>query len=207
MKNTNNRRDIILALNFLIILGEVFGLFLRTYILQSPGLEFYTVVSNYVSLFASLAVVHCIVTKRPISRPAKLLRLAATIMLTVTFLVVIFILPGNLQTPLWQLLFPGQMFFLHLICPILSIVTLLIFERYRFSRLEQDVVTLPTIIYALFIIIANLADVVNGPYPFIRQLMSDIVATLLAVVACYLLPRIMAAIFSKITAHTNLRKR
>jgi len=207
MQNNIKNRDIVLALNFLILLGEIFGLFLRTYILQSPGLEYYTVISNYLSLFASIAVIRSIVAGRSVSQIAKLLRLTSTIMLTITLLVVVFVLPFNLRTPLWQLLFPGQMFFLHFICPTLSIVTLLLFERYRFSNLEKNIATIPTILYALVIIASNLANVVNGPYPFIRQLMQNIIATLAAMAACYLLPRLMAAIISKMTSVKNLRKR
>ena len=204
MKRTKltDRQQVILGLNFLIILSEFLGLVLRTYILGSIGFEYYTVLSNIASLLASAFVVHYLIKRKKIPHWVAVWRLIATTMLAITFLVVIFILPFNMGVPLWKLLLPGQMFFLHLACPVLAMCTMLFAEQYRYESKDGNVISLPTLAYAIIIMILNGMDVVNGPYPFIRQLMSGRIAYLvIAFALCHFVPTLIASIFYKVQKH------
>ena len=43
------RDQIVLGLNLFIVFAEILGLYLRLYILGSPGIEYYTVISNFLA--------------------------------------------------------------------------------------------------------------------------------------------------------------
>jgi hypothetical protein len=194
-----DREQVILGFNLLIIFSEFLGLVLRTYILGSIGLEYYTVLSNIASFLASMFVAYYLIRGSKVPHWVAVWRLVATTMLAITFLVVIFILPFNMGVPLWKLLFPGQMFFLHFACPVLAMCTMLFVEQYRFQSKDGNVISLPTLAYAVIIMILNAMNIVNGPYPFIRQLMSGKFTYLLAAIfLCHLVPTLIASIFYKV---------
>ena len=186
-RQLDQRQQICLGLNLLIIFAELLGLYLRFYILGSPGLEYYTVLSNILSLVASSFMVYDLLAKGKIRHLTSVLRQLSVVMMTVTFAVVLFILPWNMNVALWKLLLPGQMFFLHLSCPLLSISTFFFAERHRFFNRDHRYSSIPTMIYAVLILALNYAGVVVGPYPFITKIvhqnnLRDMVA---AAVICY----------------------
>ena len=192
----NDRQATILGLNFLIVIGEFLGIALRVSILGALGLEYYTIISNLLSLVASALVVYFLFRTNKIPHWVAVLRLIATTMLAITFIFVLFVLPINMHVPLWQLLFPGQMFFLHFACPVLAIVAMLSAEQYKFLKRDRKVVAIPTLAYAVIIIALNSLDIVNGPYPFIRQLLAGQFTGVLAAFAmCYLVPVLIASAF------------
>lgn len=197
-----DRELLILGLNLLIIFSEFLGLALRIYILGSIGLEYYTVLSNITSLLASTFVAYYLIRGRKVPHWVAVWRLVATTMLAITFLVVIFVLPFNMGVPLWKLLLPGQMFFLHFACPVLAMCAMLFVERYRFKSKDGNVISLPTLAYAIIIMILNGMNLVNGPYPFIRQLMGGRISYLvIAFALCHLVPTLIASIFYKVQKH------
>ena len=197
-----DREQVILGFNLLIIFSEFLGLVLRTYILGSVGLEYYTVLSNIASFLASTFVAYYLIRGSKVPHWVAVWRLVATTMLAITFLVVIFVLPFNMGIPLWKLLLPGQMFFLHFACPVLAMCTMLFVEQYRFQSKDGNVISLPTLAYAIIIMILNGMDLVNGPYPFIRQLMGDKISYLIMAFAlCHFVPTLIASVFYKVQKH------
>ena len=63
-RQLDQRQQICLGLNLLIIFAELLGLYLRFYILGSPGLEYYTVLSNILTLVASSFMVYDFTSQR-----------------------------------------------------------------------------------------------------------------------------------------------
>ena len=133
------------------------------------SLEMYTVLSNYLALIAS--AVYLINPERRIS---QLLRYTATVCLTVTFIVVIFvfipmtILAGQLAEGVQGMLLRGNMPVHHILCPILSFISFILFEKHS-SLTTRDSITaaIPTLLYAIVTGALNILNVMEGPYPFL----------------------------------------
>ncbi|MBQ8025575.1 MAG: hypothetical protein IJ259_04050 [Oscillospiraceae bacterium] len=163
-----------LAVNLLIVLMEIAGICMG-FSNGAKMLVYYTVLSN---LFA-LAACACFVlwaagVLRAGDREPKpwitTLRYLSTGCLTLTFLVVVLVfvpmaLPyGGVDA----LLFKGVNLFHHLLCPVFSFVSFCFLEKGAPRSRRQNVLALiPTVIYAVVLVILNLMRVVRGPYPFL----------------------------------------
>ena len=137
-------------------------------------LMFYTVDSNILALIASLLVgIYALKAYRSgvkIPESIKMLKYISVCCLTVTFIVVVLVLaPMNGIKGYQMMLFSGDMLFHHLISPVLSILTFLMFDRVSYSNSKSaSFALIPTIIYAVILITLNLLRIVEGPYPFLR---------------------------------------
>ena len=160
-----------LIVNALIIGLECAGLWQAFFHSGSEMLEFYTEDSNLFSLFASLwyLVSGLIRLKRnaPVSRTAKRMRYAAACMLSLTFLIVIFVLAP--QSGYGHFLLEGQFLYTHLLCPVLSFISFAFLERVpHLRRRDAWYAWLPTAVYAIVLITMNLLRQTVGPYPFLH---------------------------------------
>lgn len=137
-------------------------------------LKFYTQLSNLLALFVSLAYVIEAVPRLKKGKTApsgavRALGYAAVCMLTVTFLVVLFILPGMTKAGgLKHLLFYGSMLYMHFLCPAISLLGFLLFEKEPpLTNKHLLIALMPTFLYAAVTITLNLLKLMHGPYPFL----------------------------------------
>ena len=113
------------GINFLL----VFGVIIRSVIGRKdplPLFRYFTVLSNILCAIASLAVVIAWCFGEP-PLWVLILKFAGTAAVTVTMLTVLLVL-GPLSHE-WKELLTKEQLLLHLICPLLALVSLLVFER------------------------------------------------------------------------------
>lgn len=163
-----NKKRISILLNILIVLLEIIG-FVITYVINKKiSIEFYTEDSNILALITSSIFVIYMLNKKEIPRWLKLLKYATTICLSVTFIVVIFILAPMYNFNYPYLLFHNSLLYQHLLCPILSIITFIYFDNLGDFSIKDNFTSLSlTLLYAIILIILNILKLVIGPYPFL----------------------------------------
>lgn len=164
-----NKRKISLSLNIIIIILELIGFLLTIKENGRLGIEYYTEDSNILALISSSIFVIYILFNKKIPKYLKLLKYTSTICLTVTFLVVIFILAPMYNFNYGFLLFHNELLFHHLLCPIICIISFIFFDGMQEYRIIDNIlVTSVTLLYGLILIILNIKKVVDGPYPFLK---------------------------------------
>ena len=145
-------------INLIIVIAEVITL-LITLKKKDRKIVYYTQISNFVCLIASLLLV--IFGQKPV---VTMLRYLSSCMLLITFMVTAFILLPTFKT---IKLFTGRSFYLHLFCPALSLISYLFFEKH--VRTIWALLPLAvTVVYGLIMIYLNYKEKVDGPYPFFR---------------------------------------
>ena len=98
----------------------------------------------------------------------KIFKYATTICLTVTFLVVLFVLAPMYGFNYNYLLLKDGLLYQHLICPILCLISFFFFDDMDKLSLKDNLKGLSfTFIYGIVLVILNILEVVKGPYPFL----------------------------------------
>ena len=164
-----------IALNCAIVIMETIALCM-TIKKDGAGLfKYYTDDSNLFALVTGIifliTAIQAVVT-RSFMVPAwvRVLRLMTTAMLMVTFIVVITVLapsrnPGGYR----KMLLKAQMKYVHLLCPLVSFVSFVLFEGAPALAPGTSLVAMiPTVIYAVIAISMNITRKLDGPYPFLR---------------------------------------
>jgi hypothetical protein len=163
-----------LAATVVLIVLELIGLSLSA---QTHGLglfAFYTEDSNILSLVASIVyaclLMRQIVSGRHVPTWAAKLRYVSVCCLTLTFLVVAFVLAPLAGQNGYALMFlSGSMLYFHLLCPVLAVLSLLVVDPRGATDLgDARLVLVPTGLYAVVLVSLNLVGAVSGPYPFLR---------------------------------------
>lgn len=159
------------AANLLIILLEIIG----TAISFSNGgisvLKWYTVLSNITAFIASVCWLSaCLRGNGDIPKWIKLLRYCAAVCLSVTFLIVVFVLVpmaipyGTAASVLYQ----GPQIYHHILCPIISFISFAFLEdNTGITRSHAFIAAVPTLIYGIVAMLLNILRVIEGPYPFL----------------------------------------
>ena len=175
-----NKKRISILLNILIVLLEIIG-FVITYVINKKiSIEFYTEDSNILALITSSIFVIYMLNKKEIPRWLKLLKYATTICLSVTFIVVIFILAPMYNFNYPYLLFHNSLLYQHLLCPILSIITFIYFDNLGDFNIKDNFTSLSlTLLYAIILIILNILKLVIGPYPFLMVYEQSIIISII----------------------------
>lgn len=168
------KKKILILLNVLIVGFEVIGLFLSIKEFSYKLFTYYTQYSNILALISSVMLL-CYVSKKEIPKWVKFLRYVTAHLLTITFLIVSFVLVPMLVfkfgTIGFKMLTEGSMFYHHVVCPILFICSFIFLEECNpITNKDYIYALIPTGIYAVVILIFNLLGVVDGPYPFFRVL-------------------------------------
>ena len=183
-----------LTLNTVLIIFGIMG-FIRTLIgMGNPAIEYYTQLSNYFALISATIYTFYLLkirkerekskvkeneeenenkekarTNTTIPKWVSILKYSSTLSLLVTFLVVLFILLPiyGLKIFVW-LFFLGSNLFYHTLCPILTFISFMFFEKHNIKGLRDNFRAIYfTIIYAIIFITLNILKVVEGPYPFL----------------------------------------
>ncbi len=168
-----SKRIAAIIVNGCIVILEIIGFILSIKGLGLSMFQYYTQDSNYFALFASVLfeifAIRSLVKNQSLPNWVASVRYMATCCLSLTFLVVLFVLiPMSGFTNALFMLTSGSMLYYHLLCPILCVVSFLLFETD--TALEQKNMwasMIPTTIYAIVIVFLNLIQTIRGPYPFL----------------------------------------
>jgi len=169
----NTKKLLSIISNIGIIISVIIGIIL---IGQRDGLalfKWYTVLCNiFTGIIALLFVIYSSIgIAKKVENPVWLekFRYFSTCTVTLTIVVVATILapsknPGGHKTMMLE----SFGLYLHTICPLLSIISLLVFEQPKITFKDTLFAILPTLSYAVVLIILNVADVLTGPYFFLQ---------------------------------------
>lgn len=162
------KKKMSLILNLLIVIFEIIGFVITLNLTHRIAIEYYTEDSNILALFSSLLFVIYLISNKKIPRWLELFKYMTTICLTVTFLVVIFILAPMYNFNYYYMLFYHNLLFQHLLCPIISIITFIFFDKMSILDKKDSMIGISlTLLYGFILIILNLFKLIEGPYPFL----------------------------------------
>ena len=160
--------------NLVLFFCEIAGLVLAVIEMGAGLFFYYTELSNILVLLSSffflLSFFFNVWKGCGTNFPTHLFRFAATSASTLTFLVVVTVLIPMVGAPV-QLLFGGSMLFHHTLCPLLSMVSFMLFEKEETRNLKYKHLPFAlifTLIYGAIFIVLNVLRVYDGPYPFLR---------------------------------------
>ena len=161
-----------LIANIILLLMEVAGLIAAIYFEKGLKLIYYTNWSNYFGLLSAILFIIYYLKKDKNEKfgiVLKIIKLTATLCLTVTFLVVLFaFVPyDNFHFARWMI--KRNYFSFHFFSPIICFISFVFFEKYEYkytyAMIEGFIFTL---LYGFIITILILAKKVNAPYTFLE---------------------------------------
>lgn len=152
--------------------------------------KFYSILSNYIALIASLLMVIFLLIKKDLSLvpyPVILLKYVAAISLALTIIVVLVVLIpldygiSDYGTGFYLNMLSSTGLFRHLLVPVLTIVSFIYFEGDRRLNKRKTMVfpVAYTLIYTIVILILVLTDKITAPYPFLDILYMPVHSTIL----------------------------
>ncbi len=169
-QSKETRADTIL--NLLLFALEVWALVTRYHNSDLSMFQYYTQCSN---LFAAIAGVVCLAANagKVNAAHAHILKFCACATQLMTFVVVVFVLAPMINSTgkngFQYLFLTGVMPVTHLLGPLLTIASYLIYEREPQPRFRECVLALiPTLAYALVAYACNYLRIFEGPYPFFQ---------------------------------------
>ncbi len=210
----NNRNKWSLIINIALVVFGGVGLFLA--LKEANFFTYYTNDANILSIIASLLFVVYMLMKKDVGELpyfVLLLRYFATVCLALTFVTTFYLAStydGNYFSGLLFYLTNGSFLFFHLLCPILSVVSFTLFEGDRRLNKKKTITfsLLPTVLYAVILVILNATSKVVGPYPFLmvnrNTPLISIISAVVVLVVTYLLARFILLYNQK---HSPRRKR
>lgn len=168
-----SKKKLALIINIIIIIVELLAFGKNLLVDHNIAIEYYTNDSNILVLISSILF---IIFYNKNKEFVKDIRFIATSCLTVTLLVVIFILSPMYEFNYKLLMFTDNFFILHTLAPILSIISYVALE----DRSNKNYLCLAfTTLYAIIMIVLNVLNIVDGPYPFLKVNTQDILVSLL----------------------------
>lgn len=168
-----NKKKIALIINVIILVLTLLS-FAKTFFLEhSIAVEYYTNDSNILALISSLLF---IIFYKKEKNFVKDIRFLATSCLTVTFLVVVFVLCPMYNFNYKLLMFTDIYLVFHTIVPILSIFSYIVLEN---GSSKKYLCSIFTMIYAIILIILNILNLIKGPYPFLMVTTQNPLVTIL----------------------------
>lgn len=147
------------VINFILFILEVISFIITLRKKKEPFYLYYTQISNLTCMVSSLMLV--IFGQRGW---VSVLRYLSTCMLTITFLITICVLLPLMKT---SRLFKGRAFFMHLVCPVLCIVSY-IFAENHVNMIWAILPVSVSMIYGAILVWLNYKKKFEGPYPFFK---------------------------------------
>jgi hypothetical protein len=147
------------AINIAVIILEIIGLRISISERKWKIFAYYTQISNIITLVSSVFFV--------VSQSSDVtitLRYLSSCMLTMTFLITLFVLVpmgGGFR----KLMLSGNGLYHHTLCPMLSVTSYIIWEQHSSLWILPTVLTF---IYGIVMLIMNGKGLFDGPYPFFR---------------------------------------
>ncbi|MBR3145994.1 MAG: hypothetical protein IKF47_01895 [Bacilli bacterium] len=156
-----SKKKLALIVNIIILVLELIAFGKSLFTEHSIAVEYYTNDSNIIALISSLLFIIFYSKEKEF---VKDIRFVSTSCLTVTFLVVIFVLCPMYNFNYKLLMFTDNFLIFHTIVPILSIFSYIALE----DRSSKNYLCLVfTIIYSIVLVTLNILNLVKGPYPFL----------------------------------------
>lgn len=143
-------------------------------------LRYYTVDSNiFIAVCCFFDIIWQGNNKERRERAAwiKNLKYIATCCMMLTFFVVVFILaPMGGVAGLIQILTEGGLLFHHTLCPIAAIISFYKVDckQFKLNKYMTYIGMIPTVFYAIVVVILNIKRKIHGPYPFLYVYEQDI---------------------------------
>lgn len=197
-----NKKSISIILNLLIVILEIIALFMTINYHHRYPIEYYTEDSNLLLLISSFLFLISSLLNKKIPTYLKMLKYLSTIGVTLTFLVVIFVLAPMYNFDYYSLLIKDSLIFVHLMCPLLGMITFIHFDQLGSFTLKDNVygITL-TSIYAFIVIVLNVFNILEGPYPFLmvhnQSLLVSIIWFIVIILLTYLIGYVLRQRYMK----------
>lgn len=103
------------------------------------------------------------------------------------------------------LLFRNELLYHHLLCPILSIITFIYFDDIKnYTKLDNLLASLVTLIYGIVLIILNILKIVDGPYPFLQVYKQPAIVSIIWAVTILSITYLIALILRILNNKNNL---
>ena len=188
-------------------------------------LLFYTNDSNILCLLSAILYVlfKIIYKEKDLPFVILIIRYMASACLCLTFLTVVFYLAvfdalgsSNFINAYFNslLLYLGKDSFLyyHLLCPIISFISFSFFEGDRRLNKKKTIyyALLPTLLYAIILVILNINGIVEGPYPFLminnQEIYISIISFVVIFVIDYICARFILLLNQKYAPRRRIRK-
>ena len=177
--NFKNKMLFALLINLLIIIFEIVALVQTVNFDASGYFTYYTQDSNLLARATSLIFIITMLIqvfvfkKKEIPHWLSVLKYVSTTCLALTFIVVITVLGPIYESQqagaYWMFLTHGSMLYHHLLCPLLSIISYVLFECDLKTKFKESFYPLiPTFVYAVIIISLVASNIVKAPYPFLE---------------------------------------
>ena len=207
---TKNNKLAILCNSMMIILSCV-GLYFASQ--ESNVLLFYTNDSNILLLISCVVYILTLLIKKDVPFISLVLRFTASASLALTFVTIFYLASTYDGDYLNGLLFyftNGSFLFFHLLNPIISVLSFTLFEGDRRLNKKKTIylALIPTIVYALVLVILNVTGKAVGPYPFLmverNSPLISVISAVIILVLNYLLARFILLFNQK---HSPRRKR
>ena len=147
------------AINIAVIILEIIGLRISISERKWKIFAYYTQISNIITLVSS---VFFVVSQSSVVTIT--LRYLSSCMLTMTFLITLFVLVpmgGGFR----KLMLSGNGLYHHTLCPILSVTSYVMWEQHSSLWILPTVLTF---IYGIIMLVMNGKGLFDGPYPFFR---------------------------------------
>ncbi len=200
-----------LLLNGIMIILSCVGLYFASQ--ESNMFLFYTNDSNILLLISCVVYILTLLIKKDVPFISLVLRFMASASLALTFVTIFYLASTYDGDYLNGLLFyftNGSFLFFHLLNPIISVLSFTLFEGDRRLNKKKTIylALIPTIVYALVLVILNVTGKVVGPYPFLmverNSPLISIISAVIILVLNYLLARFILLFNQK---HSPRRKR
>ncbi len=147
------------AANCLVIVLELIGLYISISERHWTIFAYYTQISNLITLVSSV----CLLALGSGAFTGGL-RYLSTCMLTMTFLITLFVLVpmgGGFR----KLMLSGNGLYHHTLCPLISAASYILWEEHNSVILLPVIITL---VYGVTMLVMNYRYLFDGPYPFFR---------------------------------------
>ena len=185
-------------LNLLLVVLELGALFIRYVGSDLSMFQYYTQCSN---LFAAVAGGVCVAANFGKADPkfAHRLKFCACATQLMTFVVVVFVLAPMINSTgengYYRLFLTEVMPVTHLLGPVLTIVSYMLYERDPAPGLKECVGALvPTLVYAFVAYVCNYLRLFEGPYPFLLVWQMSIGQTVMWIVVLLAVASILIAV-------------
>ena len=180
----------VIIVNCAVIILEIIGLWISISDRKREIFVYYTQLSNIITLIASVVLV-----STGSNEVSVTLRYLSSCMLTMTFLITLFVLVP-MGAGFKRMMLSGNGLYHHTLCPVLSVASYIMLEEH--SHLWMLPVIL-TFVYGVVMLVLNAKDKYDGPYPFFRVHDQSKAATVMWMAVLTGIIAVISTVISKLT--------
>lgn len=170
----DRKRDVVIfVLNTVLVVMELFSIYMSSVNHGLSMLRFYTEDSNIFALIICILYLVFLFRRIKTGRMIPVWIIKAKYIsvccLFLTFMIVIIVLAPMTGAEGYALfMFAGSMLYHHTLCPLIAVISFIFAEGDGYVTLRDNLMALvPTVIYGITLVILNGKGIVKGPYPFL----------------------------------------